>query len=683
MAARGLMLALVAYAAVLGSQEGVAPCGMRGWAGHRAEVQALRLRGGDGSSAFESRLYGRGRSHQAPTGFFDRLFSAARRAPARAGEELTWGVAAPTVLFAAAAAGIAVEATRTMQTLSDDQCLRQIEKWKRSGQAPGALLQKIVKGSCFDVEDSDGDDSGAWFTVMKVAIERGHAQTLRCLVSEHVGGIDVGTRGRHGQTALHVAAARGRERIIDVLCELGADVESTDMLGWSPLHQAAYYGRTSAVRRLVEQHGASTQVVTTAGLTPLALAVEQLKRPETSSPTLSPWGDDPDSARDAEVRKASLEETVRYLSSLQSTPPAGAKGSGAAAVTAAGGSKWAGLLRRFAAIRRVPTSKAATAKTETGGSASLPANGAGRADIGKGARSEIDRAIDQAWGAASDQGIKPNGAGAAEATTASPSADNGQTATAASVGDGGAPETLEALKPKEQRAPSPAPAQSTRKASTDGGAAVADMTASGDADAQAPAMCGVGITLNVNMDGEYVIKAVAPDGPADVRSKVGGKSLIAPGDILEGVDGRAVRDVSYAILARCMLGPAGSKVQVAVRRGSKVSKHTLTRSPLGHGAQQAVRQGIVREQKTLKHMLRMAKKLAKEKEAMAHEITKLRARAENAENEVPSMLLPSLRPLMLFCLHWGASTISGPSKVVSGQVDSRGPDSVIPIAPVS
>jgi hypothetical protein len=650
MAVRGLMLALVAYAAVLGSQEGVAPCGTRGWdAGRSADVQALRLRGGDGSSAFESRLYGRGRSHQqAPTGFFDRLFSAARRAPARAGEELTWGVAAPTVLFAAAAAGIAVEATRTMQTLSDDQCLRQIEKWKRSGQAPGALLQKIVKGSCFDVEDSDGDDSGAWFTVMKVAIERGHAQTLRCLVSEHVGGVNVGTRGRHGQTALHVAAARGRERIIDILCELGADVESTDMLGWSPLHQAAYYGRTAAVRRLVEQHDASTQVVTTAGLTPLALAVEQLQRPETSSPTLSPWGDDPDSARDAEVRKASLEETVRYLSSLESRPPAGAKGSGAAPAAAAGGSKWAGLLRRFAAIRRVPKSKAATAKAATGGSveASLPANGAGRADVGKGARSEIDRAIDQAWGAASDQGIKPSGAGAAEAAeaaAANTSAGIGEAATGASVGDGGAggaPETPEALKPKQQSALSPAPAQSTRKASTDGGAAAADATASGDADAQAPAMCGVGITLNVNMDGEYVIKAVAPGGPADVRSKVGGKALIVPGDILEGVDGRAVRDVSYANLARCMLGPAGSKVEVAVRRGSKVSKHTLTRSPLGDSAQQAVRQGIVREQKTLKHMLRMAKKLAKEKEAMAHEISKLRARAENAENEVPGMLLP-------------------------------------------
>ena len=96
--------------------------------------------------------------------------------------------------------------------------------------------------------------------------------------------------------------------------------------------------------------------------------------------------------------------------------------------------------------------------------------------------------------------------------------------------------------------------------------------------------------------------------------------------------------MSYAYLARRILGPAGSKVQVAVRKGSKVSKLSLTRSPLGDGAQQAVKQGIVREQTTLKHMLRMAKKLEKEKKAMANEISELRIRAEAAENEVPAPL---------------------------------------------
>ena len=80
-----------------------------------------------------------------------------------------------------------------------------------------------------------------------------------------------------------------------------------------------------------------------------------------------------------------------------------------------------------------------------------------------------------------------------------------------------------AASPKETADGSP---PSSLKASAAVEAPAAEKSGRDGADAQEPAMCGVGITLNINVDGEYVIKAVAPDGPADVRSK--GPDLSCP-----------------------------------------------------------------------------------------------------------------------------------------------------------
>lgn len=235
---------------------------------------------------------------------------------------------------------------------------------------------------------------------------------------------------------------------------------------------------------------------------------------------------------------------------------------------------------------------------------------------------DIDRAIDQAWDAATDPAGKAHASGRHEVSKA--------TGTVASVNGGDL--ALAAHQGALNASSTPSAAEARAAGGLEGGGSSTD-DKGGEMAGEGAVLCGVGITLNMNVDGDYMIKAVAPGGPADIRSKVGGNALIAPGDLLEGVDGRGVRDVSYADLAHRILGPAGTKVQVAVRRGNKLSKHSLTRSPLGDGAQQAVKQGIVREQKTLKHMLRMARKLEKEKEAMATEMSKLRERAENAEQE--------------------------------------------------
>jgi hypothetical protein len=95
---------------------------------------------------------------------------------------------------------------------------------------------------------------------LHAAAGRGMVATLRALVCD--GGVDPCNRGRFGQTALHIAAARGHVRALELLCALvlsAPDRDSTsplvgqaDALGWTALHHAAFTGQLECVRRLVE-----------------------------------------------------------------------------------------------------------------------------------------------------------------------------------------------------------------------------------------------------------------------------------------------------------------------------------------------------------------------------------------------------------------------------------------------
>ncbi len=52
-------------------------------------------------------------------------------------------------------------------------------------------------------------------------------------------------RGKHGQTPLHLAAAKGHEESIRVLLDADADIDARDLQGWTALHQAS---RKSSLR---------------------------------------------------------------------------------------------------------------------------------------------------------------------------------------------------------------------------------------------------------------------------------------------------------------------------------------------------------------------------------------------------------------------------------------------------
>jgi hypothetical protein len=56
-----------------------------------------------------------------------------------------------------------------------------------------------------------------------------------------------------GKTALHVAAQAGNTAFINLLCDVGADVDLTDLQGNTPLHYASAWGHVETIRVLLER----------------------------------------------------------------------------------------------------------------------------------------------------------------------------------------------------------------------------------------------------------------------------------------------------------------------------------------------------------------------------------------------------------------------------------------------
>ncbi|KAG7187601.1 hypothetical protein KM043_016667 [Ampulex compressa] len=57
---------------------------------------------------------------------------------------------------------------------------------------------------------------------------------------------------RSGATALHVAAAKGYIKVMNILLQARCDVNAQDFDGWTPLHGAAHWGQLEACELLVE-----------------------------------------------------------------------------------------------------------------------------------------------------------------------------------------------------------------------------------------------------------------------------------------------------------------------------------------------------------------------------------------------------------------------------------------------
>lgn len=120
-------------------------------------------------------------------------------------------------------------------------------------------------------------------TVSEVSRDGGqpiHDAAVKSIPVLVAAGADLGAKDGEGRTALHLAAAAGREDIVNELLRLGASVYAIDHQGRMPLHHAAAKRSEAAVNALLAA-GAPRAVRDNAGLSPRD-AAERAARPTRS-----------------------------------------------------------------------------------------------------------------------------------------------------------------------------------------------------------------------------------------------------------------------------------------------------------------------------------------------------------------------------------------------------------------
>ena len=112
-------------------------------------------------------------------------------------------------------------------------------------------------------------DADGW-TPLHLAAHYDHAAVVTTLLANSA---DVHARSQNTMKnqPLHAAAAGRATRAARVLIDAGADVNATQVAGYTPLHAAAHSGNRELVVLLLER-GANVDVLTDDGRTPLALA---------------------------------------------------------------------------------------------------------------------------------------------------------------------------------------------------------------------------------------------------------------------------------------------------------------------------------------------------------------------------------------------------------------------------
>ena len=91
---------------------------------------------------------------------------------------------------------------------------------------------------------------------LHAAAERGHEGVVDLILSTK---LPPDTRDEKGNPAMHRAAARGRTKVVDVLLNRHADINAKGLLNMTPLHQAAKQRQTAMVAHLIGKGALQTE----------------------------------------------------------------------------------------------------------------------------------------------------------------------------------------------------------------------------------------------------------------------------------------------------------------------------------------------------------------------------------------------------------------------------------------
>ena len=169
-----------------------------------------------------------------------------------------------------------------IQVTSLSEWLEVYRKMRCTGTFDGGRLRKAagrgdleaVRGLVARGCDPRGCD-GLGYTLLHACAAAGHLDCVSGVVEmlREKGNFDIDKKDKYGWTALVAAAANGHVKVVDRLCQLGANWKATTNHGRNALHWAATKGRTDVVSLLMKRSpdlSASDSV----GMTPLHLAAQ-------------------------------------------------------------------------------------------------------------------------------------------------------------------------------------------------------------------------------------------------------------------------------------------------------------------------------------------------------------------------------------------------------------------------
>ncbi|KAI5793637.1 ankyrin repeat-containing domain protein [Pyronema domesticum] len=128
---------------------------------------------------------------------------------------------------------------------------------------------------CFRESSGGGSENTIYGTALQLAVYTGDFGLTLWLL-EH--GVHFnGKNQKNNLSALHLATSKRLDGIIGILLTHGADIESLNDLGETPLHKAASSGYCNIVQLLID-HRANLEAVDRYGQTPLHMAASSRHR---------------------------------------------------------------------------------------------------------------------------------------------------------------------------------------------------------------------------------------------------------------------------------------------------------------------------------------------------------------------------------------------------------------------